>query len=107
MTSEKKLTKKIMRRVYTAFIWRQLTSPAVRTGVLLLAGIVVVSSVSISHVVSNVLNVGSLSAFVNFFFVAVAHTTLAVQLSGLGVLVILAMVAVDMTRREGGVQFSM
>lgn len=107
MVSEQELTKKIMRRVYGVYLFRQLTSPAVRTGVLLLAGIIVVSSVSISHVVSNALNIGSISGFVNFFFVAVAHTTLAVQLSGLGALLILGMVVVDMVHREGSAQLSL
>lgn len=107
MISEQELTKKIMRRVYGVYLFRQLTSPAVRTGIFLVSCIVFVSSVSLTHIVSNVLNVQGLSGLVNFFMVAAMNTTLSVQIACLAVGLLVLWAVVDITRREGSAQLSL
>lgn len=70
-----------MRRVWGIYMLRQLTSPAVRVGVFMGALIVFISSVSVSSVIANALHISSIPGLVNFFIVAAANTTFAVQLA--------------------------
>ncbi len=69
-----------MRRVYGVYVMRQLTSPMVRFVALATAFFAIASSVSLPHVVENALNISSVPGFLNFWVVAVANTTLAVQI---------------------------
>jgi hypothetical protein len=68
-----------MRRVWGVYVMRQLTSPALRLGALVVTVVGIVSSVSITHVVSNALATSGLSGFARFSLYAVTNTTVFVQ----------------------------
>ncbi len=100
MMSDQELRKKIMRRVWGIYVMRQLTSPAVRVGVVVGALLVFISSVSVGNVIANALHISSIPALVNFFVVAAANTTLAVQLAVSIAFLFALWTAVDFVRRS-------
>lgn len=75
---------RIMRRVYRMYWRRQLARPALRIGVsgLILVGIA--SSVSVTHVVTNILGVSSIEGLVVFALSAYKNTSFFVQFLSLG-----------------------
>lgn len=107
MMSDQELKNTIMRRVWGMYLLRQLTSPAMRLGVFAVALFALVSSVSFTHVFKNVLNVSSFPGFVNFWLVAVAHTTAIVQIFGTIALALMLWTVRDIFVRTSQNQFSM
>lgn len=74
------LTKRIMRRVYALYLFRQLTQGvSLRATLLLLSLGGLLSSVSIGNVVRNMPNLSDVSGIVSFYASALAETNIAVQ----------------------------
>jgi hypothetical protein len=107
MKSEQELRRKIMRRVWGMYALRQLTSPRVRLALFGVALFVLLSSVSFTHVFQNILNTNSLPGFVNFWLVAVAHTSAIVQIFGTLALMLMLWTLRDIFSRSNQNQFSM
>lgn len=95
MTSSK-LKKKIMRRVYTLYVMRQLLSPLalkVYTLVFLFAG--TATLVSVSNVFKNMPQLSDVGGILYFSFSAFLNTEVLVQSLVIGMVVFLAMLARD------------
>ncbi len=92
---EDELRRRIMRRVWGIYVMRRLTGVQARVVILAVAAFAVLSSVSVSHVIKNALQVQGLPAFLNFSISAVERTSLLVQLC-----LILGMLIVVWTARD-------
>lgn len=100
MLSEQELRKRIMRRVYVMYAFRQITQPAVRAGVFITSIVVSLGSVSIPSVIVNLLSVSGLSGLFRFIVSAVTQTELLVQLMMPVALLIALWSAVEALRRS-------
>ncbi len=101
MQTEQELRSKIMRRVYGVYVLRQLTSPMARFIALAVLFFAVASSVSLPHVFANALHVSSIPGFVNFWAVALASTTLVVQLCSVLVVAVIVWTLRDLVSQKG------
>lgn len=95
MTNERELREKIMRRVWGVYLFRRLMSPALRLAGLVAVGAVLVSSVSVKHIVENALSVSGFSGLTRFLFSAVLDTSFLIQS-----LLVLALVLIALFVRD-------
>lgn len=93
-----------MQRVWGVYILRQLTSPALRLGVMGMTAIALVSSVSIKSVVANALATSGLSGLARFSLYAVLDTSLFVQVMLALAFVLLVWFIVDTVRNASFIQ---
>lgn len=107
MVSEQELRKKIMRRVYGVYWLRQVTSVQARIGAFAVLLFALASSVSLPDVVANALHAQGLSGIMHFVVVALTDTTTPVQLSVLGVSLIVLWSFADIVRRQTQNQLSL
>lgn len=70
-----------MRGVYMVYVMRQIGQPMVRTGLFAAALVLILSFVSVPHVIANISGVGSVTGLAAFFLSAFLKTEFFVQIA--------------------------
>lgn len=107
MVSEQELRKKIMRRVYGVYLFRQVTSVQARIAAFAVLLFALASSVSLPDVIANALHAEGLVGIMRFVVVALTDTTTPVQLSVLGASLLVLWTLADLIRRQTHSQLSL
>lgn len=98
MKTDHEIRKSIMRRVYMIHFVRQVTSPALRLGVLGGALLVLAQAISIKDVVANALGTSGFSGFASFLYSAVTTTEASVLVLSVLALALVVWFIVDQVR---------